>query len=79
MPEILSLDQLLEGWQITREQLVDLAIMVGTDFNEGMKGIGPKKALRLVQRHGRIEKMPAEIRDTLGDVTDVRRIYLNLT
>ena len=76
VPELLSLDQLLERWQITREQLVDLAIMVGTDFSEGVKGIGPKKALRLVQEHGRIEQMPAEIRDTLGDVTDVRRIYL---
>ena len=33
----------------------------------GIKGIGPKKALALVQRHGRIENMPAEIRDALGD------------
>jgi flap endonuclease-1 len=76
VPELLDLDRLLEGWRITREQLVDLAIIVGTDFSEGVKGIGPKKALRLVQDFGRIESMPAEIREALGDVTDVRRIYL---
>ena len=54
-------------------------MLVGTDFNEGIKGIGPKKALALVQRYGRIEDMPAEIRDSLGDpdtINDVRRIFL---
>jgi flap endonuclease-1 len=76
VPELLDLDRLLEGWQITREQLIDLAILIGTDFSDGIRGVGPKKALRLVQEHGRIENMPAEIRDAVGDVTDVRRIYL---
>jgi flap endonuclease-1 len=59
---------------------VDLALLVGTDFNEGVNGIGPKKALKLVQEHGRIEHMPAAIRDALGDpsaIDDARRIYLS--
>jgi flap endonuclease-1 len=55
---------------------VDLAILIGTDFNKGVKGIGPKKALALVQTYERIENMPSDIPDTLGDVDDVRRIYL---
>jgi flap endonuclease-1 len=58
---------------------VDLAILVGTDFNEGIKGIGPKKALALVQEHGRIERMPDDIRHALGDaetLNAVRSIYL---
>jgi flap endonuclease-1 len=79
VPETIVLDQLLEGWGITREGLVDLAMLVGTDFNEGIKGIGPKKALALVQRHGRIEDMPDEICDALGDAASidaVRRIFL---
>lgn len=80
VPETIILAQLLKGWGITREQLVDLALLVGTDFNEGIKGIGPKKALLLVQRHGRIEDMPAEIRDALGDpelVDAARNIFLS--
>jgi flap endonuclease-1 len=79
VPETIVLDRLLDGWGITREALVDLAMLVGTDFNEGIKGIGPKKALALVQRYGRIEDMPAEITDALGDpdtIDDVRRIFL---
>jgi flap endonuclease-1 len=79
VPEVLELARLLEGWRIDREGLVDLALLVGTDFNDGVKGIGPKKALKLVQQHGRIEHMPAAVRDALGDpagVDEVRRVYL---
>jgi flap endonuclease-1 len=80
VPETIQLDQLLDGWGITREALVDLAILVGTDFNNGIKGIGPKKALKLVQQYGRIENMPEEIQSSVGDpesVGEIRRIFLN--
>lgn len=76
-PELIDLGHMLEGLGITREQLVDLGILVGTDFNEGIKGIGPKKALALVRRHGAIEQMPADIRDRLGPAAEaVRKVYL---
>jgi flap endonuclease-1 len=78
VPEVLELSRLLDGWQIDRDGLIDLALLVGTDFNDGVKGIGPKKALKLVQQHGRIEHMPADIRDALGDpavIEEARRIY----
>ena len=80
VPETIVLDQQLTAWGITREGLVDLAILVGTDFNAGIKGIGPKKALALVQRHGRLEDMPGDIRERLGDagvIDEVRQIFLH--
>jgi flap endonuclease-1 len=50
---------------------------VGTDFNEGIKGIGPKTALRLVREHGSLEEMPGEVRTKLPSSYDeIRRIYL---
>jgi flap endonuclease-1 len=76
-PELIDLEQLLTALAITREQLVDLSILVGTDFNDGIKGIGPKKALKLVREHGAIEQMPAEIRGGVGDVGEIRDIYLH--
>jgi flap endonuclease-1 len=76
VPELLDLARQLDHWGISHEQLIDLAILVGTDFNPGIKGIGPKKALQLVRAHGRIEHMPASIRDALGETADIRRIYL---
>jgi flap endonuclease-1 len=75
-PELIDLERFLHALQITRPQLIDLAILVGTDFNEGVKGIGPKKALKLVQEHGTIERMPDAIRNTVGEVDEVRHIYL---
>jgi flap endonuclease-1 len=80
VPETIELDRLLGDWGISREQLVDLAILVGTDFNDGIKGIGPKKALKLVQQHGRLEEMPPDIRQALDDsasIDEVRGIFLD--
>ena len=79
VPEVIELARLLNHYGLTREQLVDVAILIGTDFNDGVKGIGPKKALALVREHGRIEEMPPAIRDAAGDpqlVDDVRQIFL---
>jgi flap endonuclease-1 len=76
VPELLDLAAELDRWGLTRESLIDLALLVGTDFNDGVRGIGPKKALTLVQQHGRIEAMPPAIRDAVGDVAPLRAIYL---
>ena len=79
VPETIDLGALLAGWDIDREGLIDLAILVGTDFNRGIKGVGPKSALKLVQRFGRIDGMAEEIQQALGGldlVNDVRRIFL---
>jgi flap endonuclease-1 len=76
-PELIDTASLLDHYKITREQLVDLAILVGTDFNEGIKGIGPKKALKLVCDFGSIDNMSAEIREELGSgVREIREIFL---
>jgi flap endonuclease-1 len=77
VPELIDTGALLDHYGISREQLVDLAILVGTDFCEGVKGIGPKKALKLVKEFGSIDGMPAEIRDALGpSLNEIRRIFL---
>jgi flap endonuclease-1 len=77
-PELIELDKFLSARGITRQQLIDLAILIGTDFNEGVKGIGPKMALTLIQKHGQIENLPAEIRVNLEnqDFEEVRRFFL---
>jgi len=52
-PELLNLDESLKALGLTREQLIVLSILVGTDYNkEGIRGIGPKKALKLLEEHG---------------------------
>jgi flap endonuclease-1 len=77
-PELIETEAMLESYKITRQQLIDVAILVGTDFNEGIKGIGPKKAVKLVGQFGAIENMPPEIRDVLAPIAQpVREIYLH--
>ena len=76
-PQLIDTASLLDHYGINREQLIDLAILVGTDFNDGVKGIGPKKALKLVADFGSIEGMPTEIRDAAGPtVQEIREIFL---
>jgi flap endonuclease-1 len=77
-PELIDTQLLLNHYGITREQLIDLAILVGTDFNEGVKGIGPKKALKLLSEFGSIDGMPSEIREAVGPtVNEIRDVFLN--
>jgi flap endonuclease-1 len=78
IPELVKLADNLEALGISREQLVDLALLVGTDFNEGVMGIGPKKGLSLIRKYGAAEKFPDEIRSDLpDDLDEVRNIFLH--
>lgn len=78
IPELVKLKDNLEALGITREQLVDVALLVGTDFNEGVTGIGPKKGLDLVRKYGAAEKFPQEIKRELpGNLDEVRNIFLH--
>ena len=50
--ESVEFQDLLNKLQIDKDQLISLGILVGTDFNPGgIKGIGQKKALEIVQRY----------------------------
>jgi len=63
---------------LTREQLIDVAILVGTDYNEGVKGIGPKKALKLIKKYKKIENLPYKIlSEVCSNYDEIRKIFLN--
>ena len=75
-PELIDLQKMLATLGITLEQLVDLAVLVGTDFNEGVRGIGPKTALKLIQKHGALENLPTEIKEKLPkDYQEIRTLF----
>ncbi len=77
-PELIILDELLSKLGITYKQLVDIAILIGTDFNNGIKGIGPKKAYELIKRYGCIEQLPKKYIVNLDEnYRRVRDYFLN--
>ena len=80
-PEIIELDTVLDNLEITREQLVDVALLVGTDFNPGIKGIGAKTGLKLIKQEkdlfGAIEKTEKSWDELGADPHILRELFLN--
>ena len=59
-PQHLELESILSQLQISREKLIWLGILVGTDFNEKFPRIGPKTALKLVREYDTFEEIVAQ-------------------
>lgn len=58
MPEVIELDSMLSNLGLNRDQLIIIGILIGTDYNPGgVKGIGPKNALKLVKEYGTFENV----------------------
>ncbi len=57
-PELIELQELLSALGISQDELIIIGILVGTDYNpEGVKGIGPKKALKLVKDYHTLDRI----------------------
>ncbi len=63
-PEIIDLAENLNNLGIDQDQLIVLGMLIGTDYNYGgVKGIGPKSALKLLKQHGKnFDKMFKEVK-----------------
>lgn len=60
-PELVKLSDVLNNLGITGDQLIVIAILVGTDYNEGVKGVGSKTALKLVKNHKKFDELFKEV------------------
>jgi flap endonuclease-1 len=76
-PEEIELKTALSSLEIERKQLVDLSILIGTDYNAGVKGIGPKKALSLIRKHGDLDTIIEKEGLEIEDVEEIRGIFLS--
>lgn len=57
-PQIIELKEVLKELEINQEQLICLGILCGTDYNpKGVKGLGPKKGLKIVKEYKTKEKI----------------------
>jgi flap endonuclease-1 len=80
IPEVVELDEVLKECGITYEQLVDVGILIGTDFNpDGIRGLGPKTALKLVKEHGTLEQALPHVKNAEFPVEPqrIREIFLH--
>lgn len=76
-PEIIELDETLNALGIDREQLIDIAICVGTDYNKGLEKVGPKTALKLIKKHGNIHAVLREKGIEIEAVDKIREFFIH--
>jgi len=79
-PEIVEMGRITRELGITRDQLIDIGILLGTDFNpEGIKGIGPKTALKLIKKYGSLEKVLEKIENAEFpvDPREIKEFFLH--
>ena len=75
--EYYQLDKVLRELDITIEELIDMGILIGTDFCAGLKGVGAKTALKLAHK-GQLKEKIAELqKESTHDLDEVREIFLN--
>ncbi|MEM1532602.1 MAG: flap endonuclease-1 [Desulfurococcaceae archaeon] len=79
-PELIELSKLLSKLGLTREQLIAIGILIGTDFNpEGVPGVGVKKALQMVKAYGEPEKLLKSLPKSYFPIEpmEIYRFFLN--
>ncbi|QHS16198.1 flap endonuclease-1 [haloarchaeon 3A1-DGR] len=76
-PELMELDATLETLGLTREGLVDVAMLCGTDFNEGIAGIGPKTAVSEIKAHGDLWGVLEARGESIPDAVAIRNLFLD--
>lgn len=79
-PEMLELEKIKRDLGLTQSQLIDLGILVGTDYNpDGIKGIGPKTALKLINKHGSLEDALPHIKNAEfpHPVEEIKDLFVN--
>ncbi|KAF2115455.1 flap endonuclease 1 [Lophiotrema nucula] len=53
----IHLDKVMEGLEMERAQFIDLCILLGCDYVDPIKGVGPSTALKLIREYGTLEKV----------------------
>jgi len=52
-----NLSRLLEELGLSQDEFIDLCILLGCDYCDSIKGIGPKRAIELIKQHRTIEEI----------------------
>lgn len=77
--EWMDLNATLEKHGITISELVDIAILCGTDYNDGVHGVGPKTALKAVKSGESAEDVLEKRNATIPHLEEIRGIFLDPT
>ncbi|MFB6093730.1 MAG: flap endonuclease-1 [Halanaeroarchaeum sp.] len=76
-PELMDFESTLERHDLTWEQLVDVAILIGTDFNDGLEGYGPATALDAIHEHGDLWGVLDEAGAEIERAAEIQSLFLD--
>lgn len=79
--ETVNISMILEDLALTSSQFQDLCVLLGNDFNERIKGIGPVKALELIKKFGNLQEIISKrgLEENLGiQMKASRAIFENI-
>ena len=71
----IDLAKLLEGFDMTMDEFIDLCILCGCDYTHSIGGVGPVKAFNLMKDHGNIEDVLATLK-RLNDDPNKKQKYV---
>ncbi|KAH9891740.1 PIN domain-like protein [Cubamyces lactineus] len=63
----INLQKALEGLEMSMSQFIDLCILLGCDYLEPIKGVGPKSALKLIREHGTLGEVLAHLKEKVAE------------
>ena len=73
--QLIDRAEVLSSLGISDEELILLGVVIGTDFNDGVRGYGPKKALKLVQEHLGFRATLERVGLNPGEMEEVMEIF----
>ncbi|WP_299235256.1 flap endonuclease-1 [Natronomonas sp.] len=76
-PECMDFERTLSDLGVSWEGLVDAAILMGTDFNDGIDGVGPKTAIELIREHGDLRGALDARGESIAHADRIRRMFLD--
>ncbi len=78
-PEMIKLKDILARFGINRGQLIWAGMLIGTDFNDGIRGVGPKTALKIVKESKSISDVQSMLKSKyntqIDDAESVEKIF----
>ncbi len=79
LPELIVLQDVISSLKITYEQLVEIGILIGTDYNpEGFAGIGPKRALSLILTYGNLKNVLSSLKiEYKEEYERIKNLFMN--
>ena len=76
-PEVIDADETFRTLGLTRENMIDVAVLVGTDFNTGIDRVGARTAVKLIRKYGSIEEVLKAKNREIENLQDIKDFFRN--